>query len=341
MKIRALYPIFPPFGFDSDFSIQNYRNLIQYFSTQREIVIRGDTSHGGEKLLVKATKFTKAYDKHLNQKGGWKNRWMLEFSGSFQYPGSTKFNMKDHTGKIIPTSEDELKSYWKWLLPDQLDVTIQTYLLSLMIAFPGAVRLTDNFWLANGTKHSYSKHYKSQIHEGIEFIYKEGFKPRDGIKPEDVIDWVFKSNGIFNGYSDTPASRSLNFFTRLFVKDYRADELSDLVWAVAGVEALLVEGGRSSTGQLREKLTAIFKDRVDVGWLNKWVADTYNFRSRMIHGDRQIKSAFRDDDGEVDSRFYEEYHSLLFAVGILVMLLREVVARKIQRFQFMTAIKPA
>jgi hypothetical protein len=341
MKVRAVYPIYPPLRYDSEIYVEIYRRLIEYLSTEREICIRGDTSHDGEKLFVQVKKFTKTDEKHLNKKSPWKIYWMLEFSGSFKFPGSKKYSMKDHTGKVIPTPARELRSHWVSFLPIELDLTIQTYLLALTISFPGAMRPTDNVWWVGGKRHYYSKYYKSSTHEALEFLYEEKFKPREDIKPDDVIDWIFKSNGMFNGFSDTPASRSLNFLTRLFVEDYREDELSDLVWAVAGIEALLVEGGRSSIGQLRDKLTAIFQDRVEFVWLNKSITDLYNFRSRMIHGDRQIKSVFRANEDEVNSRFYEEYHSQLFAIGILVVLLREVIARKTRKIQFMTVVKEA
>src|ERR1700730_17757392 len=99
-------------------------------------------------------------------------------------------------------------------------------------------------------------------------------------------------------YSDTPGSRALNYFTRLFVSNFRNDELSDLVWALAGIEALLVEGGRSSVGQLREKLGALFSGKIDLPWLSTMIGDSYNFRSRMIQGDRQKRSFFRSNEEE-------------------------------------------
>jgi hypothetical protein len=131
---------------------------------------------------------------------------------------------------------------------------------------------------------------------------------------------------MFDGYSDTSTSRSLNFFTRLFAEDYSRDELSNLVWAVAGIEALLVEGGRSSVGQLRDKLLPVLQTNAEPKWLNKCISDVYNFRSRMLHGHRQIRSVFRANEHDIDSRFREEYDSELFAVGILFELLREVIA---------------
>jgi hypothetical protein len=187
MKVRAIYPIYPPLRFDSKIYVEIYRRLVQYLSTEREIYVRGDTSLDGEKLLVRAKKFTKKEEKRLNRASPWKIYWMLEFSGSFKFPGPKKFNMKDRTGKIIPTPARELRSHWISFLPDELDLTIQTYLLALMISFPGAMTPTDNVWWVGGKRHSYSKYYKSTIQSALEFMYEEGFKPLDDIKPDDVI----------------------------------------------------------------------------------------------------------------------------------------------------------
>jgi hypothetical protein len=126
-----------------------------------------------------------------------------------------------------------------------------------MIALPGTVRTTASVWVLNGKEHRFSSRYVSQINESVEYLIENGILPSSTIQPSDAIKWVFAQNGVLDGYSDTPASRSLNFFTRLFVRDYRSDESSDLIWALAGIEAILVEGGRSSVGQLREKLVAL------------------------------------------------------------------------------------
>jgi hypothetical protein len=115
--------------------------------------------------------------------------------------------------------------------------------------------------------------------------------------------------------------------------------LSNLVWALAGIEALLVEGGRSSVGQLREKLRALFVGKIDFPWLSKMIADSYNFRSRMIHGDRQIRSFFRSDEEESKKRFDEEYYSELFAIGMLVLLLRFVISKDLTELRFNTVFE--
>jgi hypothetical protein len=150
------------------------------------------------------------------------------------------------------------------------------------------------------------------------------------------VRWVFSQKGIFDGYSNTPAARSLNYFTRLFVREFRNDELSDLVWALAGIEALLVESGRSSLGQLKEKLCALFASEGTKSWLITMTEKMYGYRSKMVHGNRHIRSEFRGDDPQLGSRFDEEYDSVRFAVGILLLLLQHVIERNVASLRFRT-----
>jgi hypothetical protein len=68
------------------------------------------------------------------------------------------------------------------------------------------------------------------------------------------------------------------------------------------------------------------------------LTDAYNFRSRMIHGDRQIRSVFRDNEEESEKRSDEEYNSRMFAIGILVLLLRFVISKNATEIRFKTAL---
>ncbi|MGF6311684.1 hypothetical protein ABIB82_002998, partial [Bradyrhizobium sp. i1.8.4] len=178
----------------------------------------------------------------------------------------------------------------------------------------------------------------SAIHESVEFLREHSAFPTADLDVETAVRWTFSQNGMFNGYSDTPASRALNYFTRLFVDAYRNDELSDLVWAFAGIEALIVEAGRSSVGQLKEKLIALFGETIDQGWLAKMIAASYDFRSRMIHGNRQIRSFFRSGEDESTKRIDEEYDSHRFAIGMFVLILRFVMANDLNAMHFRTML---
>jgi hypothetical protein len=247
--------------------------------------------------------------------------------------------MTDHTGARIARRSEESIGAWKSFLPHDLELTIQSFFCALAIAYEGAVRPTQNVWIQDGSEHGADRTYFSIIHESIEFLRERNAFPKIDIKLDTVINWTFAQNGIFDGYSDTPGSRALNYFTRLFVPSFRNDELSDLIWALAGIESILVESGRSSVGQLREKLGALFVGQIDLPWLSKMIGDLYKFRSRMIHGDRQIRSFFRSDEEESKKRFEEEYHSQLFAVGMLVLLLRFVISKDLTELRFNTVFQ--
>jgi len=263
---------------------------------------------------------------------------ILEFSVKLDFPGQDIFFRTDHLGnKIVGTLENSV-AYWKSFLSIDLDVTIQSYLCALTIAYQGAVRPTGNVWIQDGSQYRTDRYHWSIIHEAVEFLREKNAFPEINVEVDRIVFWTFSQNGLFDGYSDTPASRALNYFTRLFVKNLRNDELSDLVWALAGVEALLVDAGRSSVGQLKEKLGTLFGDSIDRPWLSRMIADAYNFRSRMVHGDRQIRSFFRDDEDGSKKRFDEEYNSCMFAVGILVLLLRFVISKNMTEIPFKTVL---
>jgi hypothetical protein len=314
---------------DSQSASTFYQKFLEEFRTPKAVPIRGSFTHNGESLTITvrpctASQKRRHFRKILLLEVG---NPILEFSATLDFPGEDQFFLTDQTGARIARARERLIIDWQSTLSLQLELTIQTYFCALAIAYEGAVRPMRNVWIQDRSTYATDHCHLSQIHESIEFLREKNAFPRIDLKLDTVVKWIFAQNGIFDGYSDTSASRALNYFTRLFVDNFRNDELSDLIWALAGIEALLVEGHRSSIGQLREKLGAIFAGEIDFLWLSKMIGDSYNFRSRMIHGDRQIRSFFRRDEEESKKRFDEEYHSHLFATGILVLLLRFVIKK--------------
>jgi hypothetical protein len=263
----------------------------------------------------------------------------LEFSGSFKFPGTSRFFLTDHTGKVIPESEDTLRTIWSDVLPDHLDISVQTYLCALNIAFTGALRATANLWYVGTKENRYSKYYMTSIDDAIEYLRQNKLYPVENLDWKKAVRWVFAQGGVFDGYSNTPAAGALNYFTRLFVSGFREDELSNTMWALAGIEALLVEGGRSSSGQLREKLGAILGSAENLAWMLKMTGTLYEFRSQKVHGNRRIRSAFRKrDEEQIDKRFNEEYDSERFAVGVLTILLQHAIQSGRSTYRFKTIL---
>jgi hypothetical protein len=339
VEVRSLYPLFPPLRVDTEDSVNQYWQVTKAFERGRTLLVRGSTYHDNENLLIVSAPCS-AQNKRLFKDSFFLDvgHTILDFSGTFEFPGTEKFVITSEAGAKIPHTDEELLSIWKSFLGHELDLTIQSYLCALTIAYSGAVRPTGNIWFLNGKQEKADAYYVSQIHDSVEFLGENKAFPKIDIDPDAAVAWIFRQNGIFDGYSDTPVSRALNYFTRLFAPDFRNDELSDLIWALAGIEALLVQGGRSSGGQLREKLGAIFGSQIDSAWLTRMITESYNYRSRMIHGDRQIRSSFRTDDSDTDKRFYEEYHSKLFSIGILTLLLQYVVSNDLSEINFQTIV---
>ena len=292
---------------DSRSASNFYYKFLQEFGPKRTVPIRGSFTHNGELLAVTIRPCTASQkSRHFRQTLLLEvGDPILEFSATLEFPGEDKFFLTDQTGERIARGRERSVLDWKSTVSLQLELTIQSYFCALAIAYEGVVRPIQNIWIQDGSAYGTDRCYLSDIHHSIEFLREKTVFPAIDLELDTVIDWTFAQNGIFDGYSDTPASRALNYFTRLFVANFRNDELSDLVWALAGIEALLVEGGRSSIGQLREKLAAIF-GKIDLLWLTRMITDLYNFRSRMIHGDRQIRSFFRRNEEESKKRLDEE-----------------------------------
>jgi hypothetical protein len=94
------------------------------------------------------------------------------------------------------------------------------------------------------------------------------------------------------------------------------------VWALAGIEALLSEGGRSSQGQSKEKLLAIFRSEIDSKWVDRTVGDVYALRSNFLHGKKNLHSSFMKDAVDAFPLLERADRLCDFSVGFLVRLLQ-------------------
>ena len=196
MNVKGAYSIYPPLGIDSEFHKAAYSKFIDHFQTTRHLKIRGSFAHDGEPMSVciKAcpTRFKKKFLKSLPYTQATKH--MIEFSGSFKFPGTKKYFVTDHQGHVLPHSRQELYSIWRSELPSHLDLTIQTYLCGLMIAFPGAARSTGNVWLLNGKQNYFARTYVSIIHRVRRIPRRKWLSAANGHRPRDsyTMDFLTK-----------------------------------------------------------------------------------------------------------------------------------------------------
>jgi hypothetical protein len=139
MKVEALFALYPPLRFDSDFQTHLFQNFVGHFQTERNIPVHGSYVHDGEKLSVRVEPCSSALKRKYFQKSRlWRTGdWLLRAHGSFDFPGKEVFFTTDGTGKKIDHTEDKLRPMWISMLPDMLNPTIQTYICSLVIGFSG------------------------------------------------------------------------------------------------------------------------------------------------------------------------------------------------------------
>lgn len=214
IKIRAVFPLFPPIRLDSVRQINLYKAFVEYFHVPRKIKIRGSFAHDGEELIARTLPCKPAFQNILLARNRFqlKTQHVLEFTGSFKFPGTSKYFFTDHNDRVIPESENKLRSAWRDLLPSHLDLTVQTYLRALNIAFPGAVHPTGNIWYYGKAEHAHSNYYVSPIHWSLEYLSENNLNPLTTLEVSEVIEWVFSQGGTIEGYSNSPAAKALNFF---------------------------------------------------------------------------------------------------------------------------------
>lgn len=114
-------------------------------------------------------------------------------------------------------------------------------------------------------------------------------------KFDKVLEWSKRCGGIWDGPARTNVEKAVGFLSHTFGSTHQVDDAARMLWATAGLEALACDGGSSVSAQLRRRLPTLcarmsFKD------LDRSLRETYNFRSRLFHGDIPVYNAFNRDD---------------------------------------------
>lgn len=145
-----------------------------------------------------------------------------------------------------------------------------------------------------------------------------------------VWEWYSKTPGVVSGGTSSGVSRALSIYTRLFRQHYMSDELQDIVWSVAGIEAVLGESGYTIVGALKSKLKVIFPGietaKVDI---EKSIGKMYSIRSSLVHGSERLKGRFNLEEPNSSEDIHET-----FAACILLGLMQVAYQRKIDEFKF-------
>lgn len=174
------------------------------------------------------------------------------------------------------------------------------------------------------------------IASSIMFAYENAFKinwPKiRNVSLAETINWFHKFGIHPDQKSKNSTHRAINSFSQLF-GDLRESESSYLFWVMLGIESLLADGIQSISYQIKEKSRIILGNPPEY---NRKLANLYNYRSRLIHGDYDITPKFYNDHGSHEEE-YTDY--LFFATSILIALIRELIATQKEKFEFELKLK--
>lgn len=207
-KLKAFYALHPPLRIDSEQATNLYHRFLKDLGPNRTVPIRGSFTHDGQLLAIAARPCTASQKKRYFSKSPFLEIGdaVLEVSATFQFPGQERFFLVDLTGAKIAQTREQSIAHWRSSVSHQLELTIQSYFCALAIAYEGAIRPVRNVWVQDGSTFSTDRCYLSQIHDSIEFLREKNAFPEIDLELNTVINWTFAQNGIFDGYSDTPAS---------------------------------------------------------------------------------------------------------------------------------------
>lgn len=152
------------------------------------------------------------------------------------------------------------------------------------------------------------------------------------VKLIDTINWFYKFNIHPNNRSENNLHRAINGFSNLF-GSLREKRSADLFWVMLAIESLLVESNQNVTSQFKEKSKIILGEPKEY---KRKLTKLYEYRSKLIHGKFNIYPKFYSDYKNVKVE-YNDY--LMFAVSILIALIRELIEKQKAEFEFELKLK--
>jgi hypothetical protein len=206
---------------------------------------------------------------------------------------------RDYLGKILSVFENYLndpKEDLRWLLdiyvPSVYKFVLRQFSIASVMAVPAGLRLGyiynkgDNY--AGHQKLIYSDiDYLKYFQEQINFRILRDFNLLS------VWQWFSSRRVVFSGKANSSLDKALSYFSHVFSSDAVNSSQSDLLWSVAGIEAVLGESERGIERQIRDKLQAVlpalYSKNID-GYINRM----YQQRSKVIHGKVGLETSLAD-----------------------------------------------
>lgn len=227
-------------------------------------------------------------------------------------------------------TDDQLIDIYKDFVVGELDSYAFLFSLAANIAKPGAFQFSERYLFQNQSLIRKAGGTLNLFDRAFEISDKYSWPPITELEVLEVWDWVIEVPGFVQGETKTKLGRALGALSYLLNDMYKdANDLA-LVWALVGLESLY---GKSNVGlkvQLLEKTEAFLGKRSSH---KKVFGDMYDFRSRLIHGDKNFH--YQGYDGVLEEEFSDKLaESERLAITTLISTLQKMCVNQMLDLDF-------
>lgn len=214
--------------------------------------------------------------------------------------------------------------YWNVIAAREgFEKWIYDIIVAANIAKPGTLEMGKGSLFQNGYEHAIDEMGKAFLLRGARDLATfAGWPKIQALDIAKVWKWLAKQEGFMEGFGGGPTGRAVNAFSRLFGIQAQ-DDVTNLLWALVGIEALYTEGQGSLMQQVKEKSQVLLGKQEEH---RKKLSRMYDFRSRFVHGDLDFsgkRAAFGNKDTSRHNK--ELLETICFAEAILVASLQKLV----------------
>lgn len=234
----------------------------------------------------------------------------------------------------------ERQKLFEVVFAEECKRAIQIFVVAMNIARPGVLKLGGGICLMDDRPVLQT----GPILHGIDVAFREaterGWPDFLELDPVDTWKWAIRQRGFLDGTSDTPIGRALTAYSNLFGEAFSNGEIEELVWSLIGLEALYTRNEGSVLNQIVENCALLVPGANEY---KKKIKKLYGFRSRLLHGQKNIPNKFNADHAtpEIERIRESHYATRLLGTAVLVASLQCLVHRKLDLLDFCRSATPS
>lgn len=210
-------------------------------------------------------------------------------------------------------------------------------IIAANIAYPGVIEVFSGHVFQNEKVVKSVPTIQSDLYYAVETAQKKKWPPITNLGIRDTWTWMTADISLVERFAETEFGTAISAFTYLLGEhQWSAGTILDLFWSMIGLEALYGKGSAEISSQLVEKTQALLGIQID---FKRDVKRMYHYRSRLVHGDIKVPSAFFE---YLDMKFDDEVSKYAhLAAAILVSTLQAMCRRNVHALGFDYVLRDA